>query len=102
MRIRYIINENGQPEPAPDLLLWARWFETADRVVAKTEVGEDIMVSTVFLGTDHQWGDGPPILYETLVFGGELDGEMERYSTQEDAKVGHAAMVERVQNGDIT
>jgi len=52
-----------------DLHKWGAWFETGDRVVAKTSLGESD-VSTVFLGLDHGLDDGPPILFETLVFGG--------------------------------
>ena len=37
-----------------------------------------------------------PILFETLVFNGELDGEMYRYSSWEDAENGHYKMVKRV------
>lgn len=54
------------------------------------------MVSTVFLGLDHQYGDGPPLLFETMVFGGPLDHEMNRYSTWNEAEKGHQEMVERV------
>jgi len=32
-----------------------------------TRVGP-YFVSTIFLGLDHQWGNGPPILFETMVF----------------------------------
>lgn len=46
-------------------------------------------VSTVWLGIDHAWGDGPPIIFETMVFGGELDGEIWRYSTEDQAARGH-------------
>ena len=74
---------------------WGAWFEKADRTVAKTGVGE-AQVSTVFLGLNHSFGEGPPVLWETLVFGGPLDGEMDRYTSREDAEAGHAAMVERV------
>ncbi len=63
--------------------------------VAATRVG-DARISTVFLGMDHSWGGGPPLLFETLVFGGPLDDEMERYSTWEQAEAGHEAMVARV------
>ena len=64
--------------------------------VALTYVG-DARISTVYLfGIDHQFGDGPPLLYETLVFDGLLDGEMKRYTTQKQAKAGHKAMVARV------
>jgi hypothetical protein len=57
-------------------------------------IGE-VRVSTVFLGIDHAW-EGPPLLFETMVFGGPLDEEMERYSTWEEAERGHAVMARRV------
>ena len=78
-----------------DLMTWGKWFETADRHVAKFE-DKDIFISTVFLGIDHSFGDGPPVLFETMVFGGELDEEMNRYTTWEDAEKGHEEMVKRV------
>src|SRR5258706_13563526 len=47
----------------------ARWFQTSDRHVAKTDFG-DVRVSTVFLGFDRSFGQGPPLLFETMIFGG--------------------------------
>ena len=55
-------------------------------------------MSTVFLGLDHNFGGGTPILWETLVFGGPLDGEMSRYETRLQAMQGHEAMVARVRD----
>lgn len=78
-----------------DLLAWGRWYETAKRKIANT-IGGGIKVSTVFLAMDHQFGDGPPLLFETMVFGGPIDGDMDRYSTREEAETGHAAMVKKV------
>ena len=97
MQRYYMLNKHNQPEPVDNITRWALWFETADRVVAQTDVNEDVKVSTVFLGLDHQWDDGPPLIYETLVFGGVMDGEMDRYSTKDEAVAGHDAMVQRVQ-----
>lgn len=88
----------------PDLLVWAKWFETANRTVRKdtanvslggTPVGK-VDVSTVFLGIDHAFGGGMPILFETMVFGGPLDQECERCSTWEAAEKMHEKMCERV------
>jgi hypothetical protein len=91
----YVLNDARQAVPC-DMLTWARAMEvTATRIVERTVVG-DAEVSTVFLGLDHQFGDGSPLLFETLVFGGRLDGEMERYSTWDEAVAGHRRMVERV------
>lgn len=48
----------------------------------------------MFLGLDHRhFGKGPPLLYETMVFGGEADGECARYSTRTEALAGHGRMV---------
>ncbi len=57
---------------------------------------EPVYISTVFLAIDHSFGDGPPLLFETMVFGGELDQSQERYSTWDEAEAGHKAWVERV------
>lgn len=77
-----------------DLLTWARWLEDANRHVGYTQITSEIEVSTVFLGLDHRFfGEGPPILFETMVFGGPLDQETRRYSSYDDAETGHRMMV---------
>ena len=73
-------------------------FES-DRVVRQTYVG-DVMVSTVFLSINHAHSmSGPPILFETMVFGGpdNIDQQQARYETWEQAEAGHASMVALVQ-----
>ena len=88
----YIL-DGKTPVPEPDLSTWARWFEDADRIVAHT-VRENVSVSTVFLGLDHSFHEGPPILFETMVFrSGQSGDDMARYSTWEEAEKGHAEMV---------
>jgi hypothetical protein len=97
----YILN--GKEIVPATLMEWANWFETADRHVAQEEVGP-YMVSTIFLGLDHRFfGDGPPLLFETMVFGHKDDGEVDwsdkechRYSTWDDAEAGHKAIVKRL------
>jgi len=66
-----------------------------DRNLAKTRVN-GATVSTVFLGLDHRFGAGPPLVFETMVFGGELDGDCDRYSTYDEAELGHVNMVNKV------
>lgn len=78
-----------------DVLKWGRWFETADRHVAQSTVGE-VRVSTVFLGLDHQFGEGEPLLFETMIFGGKHDEFQERYSTWEEAEEGHKRALELI------
>ena len=92
----HYILDGHKPVPVKNLMLWARWFEVGDRRVAVTDT-DNGQVSTVFLGIDHSFSeDGPPVLFETMVFGGTLDGEQERYTTWEEAEAGHRKMVERV------
>ncbi len=61
-----------------------------------------VRVSTVFLSIDHKWRYGPPILFETMVFGGpeDIDGWQERYATLSEAKAGHARIVESLTKGE--
>ncbi len=99
---KYVLDGEGNPRPERDLLVWAQWFETADRRVALTAFAWG-KVSTVFLGLDHSFQRDAmsdplhyrPVLWETMVFGGKLDGEMARYRSREEALQGHAAMVQR-------
>lgn len=80
----------------PDDLRVFEWLWSDDyRRVASTEVG-DVRVSTVFLPIDHGYGDGPPVIYETMIFGGDLDGDQWRYVTEADAIAGHQSAVDLV------
>lgn len=101
MKGNYILVD-GEPVQEPDILKWGRWLEDADRVVARLKIAEGVEVSTVFLGLDHSFtNDGPPLLYETMVFGGSRDQEMERYATLEDAQHGHDRMVARARGDNV-
>jgi hypothetical protein len=94
----YIVDDAGQVIPEADLYKWADWFETTDRCLAHTEVGP-AQISTVFLGIDHRLlGDGPPILWETLIYwpNSDMHGDMQRYVTRDEALAGHALTVELV------
>lgn len=71
-----------------DLDAWARWYEKVDRVVGSTK-GNGVHVSTVFLGLDHSFGHGDPLLFETMIFGGKHDDYQERYATWQEAEEGH-------------
>ena len=71
-----------------DWILWGAAFDSPNRIVARDKAGE-VEVSTVFLGLDHGFGD-EVLLFETIVFGGEKDGDVRRYATWNEAKKGHA------------
>ncbi len=94
--MNYILDDKGKPIPEPDLLTRAHWFEKAERQVCKDIVG-DSTISTVFLGIDHSFQPGTPILWETMVFGGALDQEQDRCSgSREQAEAMHARMIDKV------
>lgn len=76
------------PYPVSSWREWSDPFFMMNRTVRESFIG-DVRVSTVFLGLDHQYGDGPPILFETMIFNGPLDASEWRYSTWEEAEVGH-------------
>ena len=81
-----------------DLLTWSQWFENADnKRIALDKLPNGKRASTVFLGIDHGWGEGPPLLFETMVFSKNSyeDLDMERYSTYEEAEKGHKKMVKK-------
>jgi hypothetical protein len=96
MNDHYVLD--GHVAKAVSLMEWTEWFEKEPfRHVADETIGE-ARISTVFLSLDHQWGQGPPLIFETMVFGGPLDQEQERYTTWDEAEAGHKTMVEKVKN----
>jgi hypothetical protein len=84
-----------EPKQIEDILEWARQFETSNRIVEQTQIG-DVLISTVFRGIDHSFGGGEPLLFETMIFGGAEDGYQERYSTWDEAVKGHKFACEKV------
>ena len=89
----YILDENNNPILSEARIV-GRWMEEnkQKRIIALTEF-DDICLSTVFLCLDHDFLDHKPILYESLWFEGVFDGKMQRYSTREEAIVGHKEML---------
>lgn len=56
-------------------------------------------VSTVWLGLDHNFsGIGPPVIFETMIFGGgeEWEDSQWRYSTEAEALAGHQAAIDAI------
>lgn len=92
----YALNEDNSIRKIDDVREWAKSFELKDRRVARDDFNEHF-VSTVFLGVDHAFGDGPPLLFESMVFklGDWGDIESRRYSTWEQALAGHRELVEK-------
>lgn len=90
----YIL-ENKIPVPAQSNDDYGQWFNTpGNRRVAETTVGDSV-VSTVFLGIDHRFGEThQPQFFETMIFGGVRHEEMYRYATWDEAEAGHWGVVE--------
>ena len=81
--------------PCEDIVEWAQKYEKMNRRVALDYVG-DIKISTVFLGLDHAFDGGPPMLFETMVFGGDFDQDGARCSTWGEAEEQHAEWLKKV------
>lgn len=84
------------------LLRWAEFFEDPkNKRIMITKINNTITISTVFLGLDHSFGfGGPPLWFETMIFGGVHDGFQVRYSTYREAISGHRIAVNLVRGGN--
>jgi hypothetical protein len=100
----YYILVGHEPKRLDDVDAWGRWYESADRHVALTEFEDGLFISTVFLGTDHNFfSKGPPLLFETMI--GKINRETScstfeehqwRYATWNEAEAGHKAALRMV------
>ena len=108
----WILDENQRPVRAP-LSLWGPWFEQLEnRQVAETFT-QTTRISTVFLGLDHQWTKGRPLLFETTAIEKEGHGsplvdflvhdELECIldATWDDAVTTHNTLVRRMLNREM-
>lgn len=77
-----------------DAIAWQLWVQYADLVVARNDgLPDGASVSTIFLGLDHGLQSGaPPLLFETQVLDGPMDGDQSRWSTYAEALAGHHAV----------
>ena len=93
LRGHQVVRLDDEMPRSAAVLEWGRFFNDTDsRRVAETKI-EGIRVSTVFLGIDHNFNShGPPLLFETMVFGGEHDEMTDRYTTWTQAIKGHQQM----------
>jgi hypothetical protein len=99
----YILDDQKNPVLCDDHAARHRWIASLPED-QRTSIGckvdhwtnGDVLVSTVFLGLDHGWNSDVPIVFETLVFGGERDQDGERYATWDEAKAGHARIVQEI------
>lgn len=75
---------------------WSERFNDPEaKRVAETTVG-GIWISTVWLGLDHGWCGGMPVIFETMAFAlgvGWSELESRRYTTEAAALAGHEEVV---------
>jgi len=78
--MRYYILKGKKPVQVFDMLEWAKWDEGADKTVKRTVLPDGVIISTVFTGTDSNVSNAlPPMVFETMIEGGEHDMYQERY-----------------------
>lgn len=90
--------QDGHEVVPVSALAWSHWFEKSSedrsRFVEQTthtlHDGRRVQVSTVFIGL------GLDELFESMVFGGELDQVQRRYSSWDEAMDGHAQLCREV------
>lgn len=93
----YILDENNQPVKVNNSNDWPNGFGEDMRRVALDEINE-VSISTVFLGVDHNIGGLKPVLWETMCFSHNLDYDQyqEKYTSHEEAIAGHKKCVDAV------
>ena len=100
-RSQYYILSEGNPLPC-DEQTWVLWFSKhyEERICERTKIGE-IIVLTMFLGLDHNSNpnDQFPLIFETIIFGGEHDQAMWYDSTLEQARARHTEACQLVISG---
>jgi len=80
-----------------NIMEWAKDYEKQDRRIAEDTLSDGKWISTVFLGLNHNYSSGPPLMFETMVFpskGNFEELDTRRYSTEKEALAGHKEMVE--------
>lgn len=82
-----------------ELMEWGRLISDPNyKIIKQTTVADGKWISTVWLGTDHSFGDGEPLFFETMVFpkkGDFNDIDLQRYTTLEEAEKGHEEVVKK-------
>jgi hypothetical protein len=103
-RVYYLLDADRRPIEVESVEEWDRAIST-NRPVAVTEITKGVVVSTVFLGVDrrnHFLKEGPPLLFETMIFGGQLDMRLWYYASWDDAETGHKMAVSKARKSAAT
>ena len=105
----HVLDENHNAIPVKPSR-FNEWLITMghDAKRVRLDIVGDMKISTVFLGLNHAsyFGNGPPLLFETMVFSRTEDGETDfshcefykRYSTWDEAVKGHERIVKKLKH----
>jgi len=92
----YIVDNDDNLREVTSPIEWTVWRLSHDpRIMVSGLLDEGCEVSTVFLGRADVPSD-PPLVYETMVFGGILDGLTVQYASHAEAIDGHLKAIEAV------
>tara|TARA_R110000868_G_C10972576_1_gene770499 strand:- start:30019 stop:30333 length:315 start_codon:yes stop_codon:yes gene_type:complete len=99
MSMFYYLNDDHTVRPC-SCAEWAEQFESIERHVAEDRI-DGFFISTVWLGNNHNYFGGRPLLFETMVFKGDSgsDEYCDRYATWDEAVEGHKKAVQWVKDG---
>jgi hypothetical protein len=93
--------------PCENWMAWTLWFCGTDRAVARDDIvredADTVTISTVFLGHDSRADSSSlPFVFESMVFGGPLNGQMQHYCTWDEAERGHRHLLaESITEGEL-
>lgn len=90
---RYFTLHGREVVRAIDHHTWTAWFAATDplqRVIAAEGIN-GIWVNTAFLGL-------PSVVFQTMVFGGALDGRCFKWTTYDEAMDGHDEVVKLIKD----
>lgn len=92
----YILDKSHEVVGCDDIDVWGSFMKDIDSRTVGLVTINDVRISTVFLGIDHSFDGGRPVLFETMIFGGDNDQYQERYSFWDDALKGHERAINLV------
>jgi hypothetical protein len=79
---------------------WQEFMSVRNRIITQNQVGT-ASVSTTFLGLDFGQDPAKPLVFETMVFGGPMQGAVTRCSTYDEAEEQHRAMCRAVTTNTV-
>lgn len=95
--------DGKEPRQAHSVIEWMRWYADAQRLIARTLIGGNLEVVTMFLAVAPKDGRGdgqPPALFETTAFIGGFSFDavrLLRSHTWSEAEAAHAFIAKQMQ-----